>query len=578
MNKLPYKQIDIDKLDIDAFTETKIKASALCKIRFSILPFSILLCLIQAFATILLNARAIEITATLISIIAYGILVILLLLINPFLHLLGKLSLPRFGLFNRAELITIFCTLTVSSAISCSGLTNTIIPLLPTPYDPLCNTPQRNWTDTLHPHLNKSLYITDPEVIEQYREGITITVEGEKLIRPMINDEWDKWWPYYWEVFRAISWSDWIKPLSYWMIFVLGCYGIFFSLTHLVLDYWSNREKIIFPLAKLPESLLPEAGDENKWFPRTFRSPTFWLGFSVSFFVLSYNAVRVWVPGLGHIHTGIGWFAVNKILEDSFLQGLIGSWENSIELFIVFTLVGLAFLLPVQVSFSIWFYQVAARLLLLLIVWMGYAKNILGLPESNDMWCNNPMTSLGAGSLFMFSGVCLYRCIKDFIRIASEKTTFSGKFVAALPLIGLVVSMSVVIAWLMWNGLPLHWAFIFVLCLTLLTLGLMRIVAEGGIYWFRSHASFFHFYKIFAVGKIVSPFLIVPLLPIYSVLFSRLGAFTPPNLLNSERMFKEQRRSRAMFQTCIVLSILVCIVFSLGYAIFLAHTKSSGSG
>ena len=41
-----------------------------------------------------------------------------------------------------------------------------------------------------------------------------------------------------------------------------------------------------------------------------------------------------------------------------------------------------------------------------------------------------------------------------------------------------------------YDSLPLLNAYLNGLAAILLTIGLMRIVAEGGIYWFQSHTSF----------------------------------------------------------------------------------------
>jgi hypothetical protein len=136
-----------------------------------------------------------------------------------------------------------------------------------------------------------------------------------------------------------------------------------------------------------------------------------------------------------------------------------------------------------------------------------------------------------------------------------------------------VVSLVVVILWMRWNHLSLLWATLFVLTTTLLTVGLMRIVAEGGIYWFQAHTSFFHIYRAFGVGKLLPPVLVGPLLPIYWTLFLDVKTFMAPTLLNAAEMRREAGAGRAKFHLNIVLCILVTVVFSLGFAIYLAHIR-----
>lgn len=583
MSKLPYKLINLDNINLDEAVGEHVTDTTSYPMRWLIIPLSIFFCIIQIIATIILaNKNYVFVTSTLIPTMAFGFLFILLLLINP------GLKLTRFSRilrpFNRAELTAIFCAMVVTSGISTIGLTSKIVPLVSAPFNPEWNTKQRGWNEGIIPHLNKSLYITDTQVIQTFREGITETIDGRILLKPVETEGfWDiqgncEWIEYSWEVFKAIPWPSWIKPLSWWMIFIFACYGLFYSLTYLVLDYWHTREKMVFPLAKIPESLLPDANDTGHWIPRIFRTPSFWIGFSISGFVLSWNACHKWLPGTSGIRLGLGYGKLNAILEQSFLSGLVGDWYNSLEFIIVFTGVGLGFLLPVHVSFSTWFYHVAAKILLLAMVWMGYAKNIMGLePPSNGWWLNNPQTGIGAGAMFTFSFICLYRCIKDFCYVIPTKKTLWRQFTTALPLIGLVLSFAVIVAWLNWNKLPVFWGIIFVFAFMLLSLGIMRIVAEGGIYWIRSHATFFHLYRMLGVGRFLQPVLLAPIMPIYSIFFIQIKTLIAPSLLNSAKMYQDQKRDHLMYHMNIIIAIFVSVLFSIGFAIFWSHIGGAQS-
>ena len=151
------------------------------------------------------------------------------------------------------------------------------------------------------------------------------------------------------------------------------------------------------------------------------------------------------------------------------------------------------------------------------------------------MWENNPVSAQGGGALLFFSGLCLVRCLRDFVHSARGKSLHQ-KLKLSIPVIGFVISVAVLAAWLKWNHIPLLWALLIVGFPCLLTIGLMRIVAEGGIYWFQSHFSFFHLFKVLGLGKVLSPVLLGPLMAIYWVLFLDLKTFLAPNLLNGVKM------------------------------------------
>ena len=253
-------------------------------------------------------------------------------------------------------------------------------------------------------------------------------------------------------------------------------------------------------------------------------------------------------------------------------RGLIGG-PTSLCFLIIFTAIGISFLLPLEISFSAWFYFLVGKAVILTHVWMGYGRNGNDYP-TDWLWINNPVTAQGGGGLVLFSAVSLYRCLKDYARLVVGRS-LADRVRIGLPVLGLALSMLVVTLWVSWNRVGFVWALLFVVVLTLLTIGLMRIVAEGGIYWFQSHVSFFHIYKMLGLGKFLAPSLLGPLIPIYSILFLDTKTFMAPNILNSASMHKNVGGSRAKFHLSILLSILVSLVVSLGFAVFLAHLRGA---
>ena len=162
--------------------------------------------------------------------------------------------------FNRGEIMTLFAALCVSAGISSYGLVDQLVPLIATPFNSEYATPQSGWNKDIIPHLNRALYITDMTRIKEYREGF-----------PSAEGVWGK-----------IPWSLWIKPLALWMIFVFAVYGVFYGLAMLLYDSWARREKLVFPLARLPEDLIHDEGAAAGTLSSTLRSGLFWIGFLLS--------------------------------------------------------------------------------------------------------------------------------------------------------------------------------------------------------------------------------------------------------------------------------------------------------
>ncbi len=140
-----------------------------------------------------------------------------------------------------------------------------------------------------------------------------------------------------------------------------------------------------------------------------------------------------------------------------------------------------------------------------------------------------------------------------------------------LPVIGLAVSLAIIIAWLRWNNLPFIWAMVVTSIMTLLTLGLMRVVAEGGVYWLKTLTGPLHIYKVFGLGHLLKGAAIVPLLPIYSILFLDVKTFMAPNIINSVKMQEDVRISRGRFHLNLILCIVVSVIVALALSVFLAY-------
>jgi hypothetical protein len=636
MSQTNYERVDLAKAGgSGGFTADGASERRRYSIRWWIIPLSALLCSLQAVITLGMdNIHSMYPTSTLISVISFAVLFLTLLLVNPLLKLV-RLIQP----LSRAELTSMFAAMMVTAGIATFGLAGQIVPVIPAPWNSEWATQQSGW-EQLHGTLNRNLYITDPAVIRVYREGlreipppsppgedaaleawltyyqqanrwgfalpfsevlpqpppdaewalwadyyaqldaqgIRPPLRARQLVAPAEDAGWDQWWPHYVTVFRNVPWSAWMAPLGFWMIFILGFYALFYCLTYTVLDYWSNREKLVFPLAKLPESLLPEDDTDQSWLPRILRSPGFWIAFSISFAIISYRAIHSagWTGSLGNFPLGMGWQDFGALVEGTAFEGLSGSGNHlkGVMFMIIFTAVGIAFLLPLEISFSVWFYSLAASTLILVMTWMGYGRTHADFP-TDWLWVQNAVTAQGGGGLLLFSAVSLYRCIKEFFIRGAGKST-EQKIKLSLPLIGLVVSIMVLTWWVWWNSVPLIWSAIFVLFLTLMTLGLMRIVAEGGIYWIQSNASFFHIWKNFGLGNAGLPASsLAPLLPIYGILFLDMKTFLAPNLANAGKLEQDLRVNRIRFHLNIVVSLLVTIVVAIGYALFLAYLRGA---
>ncbi len=577
MTEFPYKRVDLEKLppaervgEVSAAPSEspEVERVPSGRIRWWILPLSLIFCIFQAALTILGdNVFKVSITSTLIPVVSFAILMVLVLLVNPLVGLFRRKGRSSTRL-NRIELICLFTAMFVTSSFSTFGLAAHVVPLIPAPWNPEWNTPQSGWQEHLtnpdKPLLNTSLYFQDASLIQVFREGVVITSPPE-------GAQFGEFISYYMEIFQKVPWGAWAPPVAYWLIFLFGCIGIFYSLAWVLLRFWADREKLIFPLAQLPEAILPSDSTRSS-IPRIFRNPMFWCGFALSALVLSWNAGvgGEWILDRFKIMLGLSHSEFSGIILGSWIEGLGGSGQ-SIRFLIIFTAIGIAFLLPTQISFSTWFYFLIGQLMVLVAVWIGLAQNFSDF-HSDFTSTANFLTAQGGGALLALAAISLYRSLREYYQLSCGKPPLE-KLKILTPIIWLVFFVVIVVLWLLWNQITLFWALAFVLFFTLFTIGMMRIVAETGIYVFQANFGFFHAFSVFGLGKIIPASLIAPLLPIYSIFFMDIKAFAAPSLMNAAKIEKDVGNGRRFFHVNMILCIVVSVLFSIAFMIFLSHER-----
>jgi hypothetical protein len=386
-------------------------------------------------------------------------------------------------------------------------------------------------------------------------------------------------------LWKDVPWGDWVRPICYWLIFVAGIYGIFYFLSSILYDYWAHREKLIFPLAKFPLELLPTSGQKEGAVPAVVKAPLFWGGFLLAFLPLTWNvAVQAGhVKGLGPIPLGGDLTTYDPLFEGTALQGLQGSFKT----LIIFTAIGIAFLLPLQISFSAWFYFLVGEAFILFACWLGYGTNYLSFP-TDWLLDNNMVTAQAAGGMLCFAAFCLWKAVADLHDKARGLSSDGERLRVYGPALGLLGSFILVSGWLVWNRIGAVWAVTFTAICTLVTIGLMRIVAEGGIFWFQVHVGPFHLARVAGalpnlkasgwaanltgMWKVPAPVL-AALMPIYSVLFLDIKTFLAPSLLSSFKIQEETRAQRRRFHALILAAILISVFASLAIYIGMSYQK-----
>ena len=111
---------------------------------------------------------------------------------------------------------------------------------------------------------------------------------------------------------------------------------------------WIERERLAYPIVQLPLEITRTDG-------RLFKSKMMWLGFAISGGIDLINGIHALVPSFLEIpirHAEIGQFFTEK------------PWNavGWVPVYILSFAVGLAFLMPLEMSFSVWFFYLFWKL------------------------------------------------------------------------------------------------------------------------------------------------------------------------------------------------------------------------
>lgn len=375
-----------------------------------------------------------------------------------------------------------------------------------------------------------------------------------------------------------VPWSHWAKPLMYWAVIIGLTYLILYTFNILIFRQWAYHEKLIFPLAELPETMAGlESGKQTaNMIPDLFKNGLFWTGFAIAAGVMGWNLLCSTgaMPGLKPLDLNNSW---TPFIKTSMFKGLCYGARSAV----FFTLIGLAFLIPQKVSFSLWFFHIFYFIVLLCLVAFGYGQNESSFP-SEWWYTQNFRTAIGTGALIIFASLVLWKCRHMLLcAIRPDKlenvTPPEAKELRISSFLFLGGSLALVLS--LWGllGVNLFYAFFGYVMIMIFTIGLIRAVAEGGVLSFQSHASPFHLIRhIIGMDKpYTSPHLFAPLMIFYSIMFLDLKTFIAPAMANGLKISDDLKMSRRRYHIGMVLGIGISILVALAVAIILCYDSGA---
>ncbi|MFB3882829.1 MAG: DUF6785 family protein [Armatimonadota bacterium] len=235
--------------------------------------------------------------------------------------------------FSAGEMLTIYVLLAISTSFGCVTW-SLLTPLAGTISYPFWfATPENRWSEMLWPVLPDWLTVRTTDILEGYYVG------GSSL--------------YSMQVVRA-----WIGPVLWWTSFATALFWVTLCLNSIVRRRWEEEEKLPFPLVTVPVHIADQRF-------ALFRSPLFWIAVLACMAEAGWNLAASYVPALPAIH--------EKFVFEQYVAQR-HPWDKiPIPVVQISPLyMGLIYLIPLDLTFSLFFFDVLWDVQYVLAGWLGW--------------------------------------------------------------------------------------------------------------------------------------------------------------------------------------------------------------
>ena len=229
-----------------------------------------------------------------------------------------KVLAPNHAL-SRTEVLTILVMAWIVGNLPATGWAGYIIADIAAPEH--FASPENRFRDVVMPHLPDWLFLRDsPYAVGGLFAGLS-TVD-------------------------PVPWSSWVRPLFWWLAGCLSAVMAGFFGSVLFYRQWHEKERLTFPMATFPADLLAER--EGSRLPPALCDRLFWIGFAVTAGIICWNVFGYFVHTLPRI--GLFDHVSTKVVH-------VGRHFPNYYLRVQPLIMGLAYLCPLDLLFSFWFYN-----------------------------------------------------------------------------------------------------------------------------------------------------------------------------------------------------------------------------
>ncbi len=248
------------------------------------------------------------------------------------LNLAVRRLLPRAAArlaFSQAELLTVYIFLVVGTLVAGHDMFQNLFGSIA--HADRFAKPENHWKDLFFAFLPAFWLVRDPTALKGYYQG------GVSAYDPRF-------------------WKPFVGPLLWWGLFVGTLIGVCLCLNILIRTQWSDHERLAFPIVQLPMAMTEARGGAGTQGAGLFSSRMMWAGFLLAATVDAINGMYFLFPSWPYIPF------VKLYNIGSFFSGRPWDVLQNTNISMYPFAIGLAFFVPLDLSFSCWFFFVARKL------------------------------------------------------------------------------------------------------------------------------------------------------------------------------------------------------------------------
>jgi hypothetical protein len=381
-----------------------------------------------------------------------------LIVVNQIVRLIA-----RKHALTQSELLLIYIINATTVGISGIGMMQFLVTELPAPQ--YYATPSDHWDSWMH--YLRAWAFPSPSVVPAFYAGRSSLFVGGNL-------------------------AGWMSPIIVWTAFLFALIFTMYCMASLLRRQWVERERLLFPIVVIPLEITQNGGAAP-----IFKNRVFWLGALLACFLEIMATLHYTVsPGIPYIP-----IKPNEPIYNvgQYITTVPWNGIGTLELAIYPMVIGLAYLLSLDVSFSVWFFYLLGKFENVVAVALGFKDPgappaVSRIPYPNQQ-CAGAFTALAILCLF-YAWPHLKRAWRHAFGSADEQPdAFSDKhepmsYRAAF--IGLGLGTAFILAFVMLLGMSLFVASIFVVIYLLWAISMSRIRAEAGLPWGGGPGDYVH--------------------------------------------------------------------------------------